>query len=195
MTDSIQVLSKRWEPAQLIAAKYKVIERVSRWSHNNQISLSCRDGEQEHSAFVLAHGDAIAPSRVDGVIVHQDSDFNGFLAAHNETYFRQIWDHLSEEFGAVFRMRLMKLEPKASLSFHEDFFRRIHIPIITNDRSFFFMNEGNQIPWLTDDIRVPGIQTYHLPADGRMYLVDTTRHHTVYNGGKTDRVHLVCSIP
>lgn len=193
MNNSISTSHKRWEPVRLVAAMHQVVERVN-WSHNNQISLSCRAGAQNHSVWVGAHGSAIEPSRVDGKIVRRDSDYTGFLAGFEHTYFYEIWDHMVREYGTACRMRLMKLEPKGCLSFHEDFFQRVHVPIITNDRSFFFINESNLVPWITSEIKVPSIETYHLPASGGMYLVDTKRHHTVYNGGNTARVHLVCSI-
>jgi hypothetical protein len=170
---------------------YQVVGRVN-WSHHKQITFSCRDGEQEHSTFVLAHGDPLKSSRVGGEMVRRDSDFNGFLAGFEDTYFYTIWKHLVSEYGHAYRMRLINLESHTGFSFHEDFFHRIHIPIITNDSAFFFINESD-MPVITDDIKITGMATYHLPSGG-MYLVDTTKHHTVYNGGSTDRVHLVCSI-
>jgi hypothetical protein len=131
---------------------------------------------------------------VDGKIVREDCWYDDFHPGFRHTYFYDLWKELRQEFGHVWRMRLMKLKPKDCLSFHEDFYMRFHIPIITNDRSFFFVNETNEVPWPVDGLRIPSICAYHLPADGSMYKVDTKRHHTVYNGGRTNRVHLVCSV-
>jgi hypothetical protein len=163
------------------------------WTENNQIALSCQRDECGLPCQELAHGSATLYSKVGGEMVRDDEWYDDFIPGFKHTYFYTIWNELKEEYGNVYRMRLMKLKYKECLSFHLDFYKRYHIPIITNDRSFLFINEANEIPWITDDIRVPGIVTYHLPAMGNMYLVDTLKYHAAYNGGNSDRIHLVFS--
>lgn len=74
----------------------------------------------------------------------------------------------------IFRARLMKLNPRTTLSWHRDFTPRIHIPIITSPGCFIVLKR----------------KLYHLEA-GKSYLVDTTLDHTAINCDKTDRWHLV----
>ncbi len=192
MTTTILTTDRQFDSNRLVAAMFQVTMDVG-WSENNQIALSCRQTELEIPHQELAHGSATLQSLVEGEMVRDDSWYTEFIPGFKHTYFYDVWNELKVEYG-VQRMRLMKLAPKEGLSFHADFYSRYHIPIITNDRAFLLINEFNEIPWIKDDVRVPSISTFHLPARGDMYWVDTTKHHTVYNGGDTDRIHLVCSL-
>ena len=195
MIDSIVRLEPKFEVARLIASMSEIVPIVG-WSRNNQIALTIDDGEWERGTpfLVTSHGNATKPSREDGEIVRHDSDFKRFIMEFRATYFYHVWETMMEETdGRVCRMRLMKLDHKGCLSFHEDFCIRYHIPIVTNPRAFFWMNESGQFPIPTDDIRLGALTAYHLPADGSVFKVDTTRHHTVYNGGREPRIHLVMS--
>jgi len=192
---SIQVLPKKWETRRLVVAMSQVVQRAN-WSDSNQISLSCREGEQEFNEWVYAHGDPVRPFTRDGHVIHQESDFGGFLKGFETAspYFFEIWKHLVSEYGHVYRMRLIKLRPRTCLSFHADYNRRIHIPIISNDRCYMVINETDQHPPKNSSTHVDSLETHRLSADGSMYLVDTRHPHTAFNGGEVDRVHLVCSI-
>ncbi len=193
MIDSIKRLPLTFEPVRLIAAMHQVADMVN-WTRNGQIALTTSYAESDGTAHFTAHGAATRPSRVDGDIVSSDSDYPVFISEFRDTYFFKVWEDMMQAVeGGICRMRLMKLEHKGCLSFHEDFCVRYHIPIVTNPRAFFFMNESGQFPIPTDDIRLGALAAYHLPADGSVFKVDTTRDHTVYNGGKPERVHLVMS--
>lgn len=192
VTDSITQLTNQYDTLNLTIAMCNIQTAVGGWTQNHQISLSCRDDSED--TLEAAHGEATFPSRVDGEIVRSDPDFGRFIPEFHNSYFHTIWKELKQDFGSISRMRLMMLRPKECLSFHEDFYRRLHIPITTNERSFFFINESDN-HWLeTDGIKLPSIATYHLPASGNAYVVDTTKYHSVYNGGRSDRIHLVCTI-
>lgn len=80
----------------------------------------------------------------------------------------------------MFRTRLMVLKPRECYSYHYDFTKRIHIPVITNENCFIVENR----------------QLRHLPADGNYYVVDTTKMHTALNGSRDnkDRLHIVGGI-
>jgi hypothetical protein len=75
----------------------------------------------------------------------------------------------------LYRVRLMKLKPSNCYFYHQDWSKRFHIPIKTNDKCFFIL-DGEVI---------------HLKADGSCYLIDTTKKHTALNGSREDRLHLV----
>lgn len=80
----------------------------------------------------------------------------------------------------MFRTRLMILKPRECYTYHYDFSKRIHIPVITNESCFIVENR----------------QLRHLPADGNYYVVDTTKMHTALNGSRDneDRLHIVGGI-
>ncbi len=37
-------------------------------------------------------------------------------------------------------------------------------------------------------------ESYHMPADGSAYITDNTKYHNFFNGGETDRLHLVATL-
>ena len=100
----------------------------------------------------------------------------------NEELSGTYFDVLYEKWSAicnVSRIRLIKLNPKRCLTWHTDACKRIHCPIITDERCKF----------------VIGDNAFHLPANGNSYLIDTTVPHTVFNGtSNVERIHLVGSI-
>ena len=75
----------------------------------------------------------------------------------------------------MYRSRLMTMRETSCYSYHKDPTKRIHIPLITNDKCFMVI----------DDI------VHRYPADGSYYIVDTTKMHTAINGSWEDRVHIV----
>ena len=67
------------------------------------------------------------------------------------------------------------LESKTCYTYHKDISKRIHIPIETNDKCFFVLDD----------------EVVRLPADGSVYEVDTTKIHTFINGSMNPRTHIV----
>ena len=41
----------------------------------------------------------------------------------------------------VYRARLMKLKPRTNYTYHQDYTKRFHIPLITNDKCFFVIDD------------------------------------------------------
>ena len=75
----------------------------------------------------------------------------------------------------LYRVRLMNLKSKICYTYHQDYGKRFHIPIITNDSCFFVIDDK--------------IKRY--PADGNWYIIDTTLKHTAVNASWKDRLHLI----
>ena len=94
-----------------------------------------------------------------------------------KTYFKQVYDTLSKHYK-LGRVRILKLDSRASLSYHRDPEARLHIPIITNPGALMVVDK----------------EAYHMKSDGSVYYVDTTQYHTALNGGDEPRVHLVATI-
>ena len=78
----------------------------------------------------------------------------------------------------LYRVRIMRLKSKTCYSYHQDWDKRFHLPIITNDKCFFII----------DDV----VSRY--PADGNFYIIDTTKTHTAVNASWEDRIHLIGDI-
>ena len=73
------------------------------------------------------------------------------------------------------RTRVLVLHPKTCYSLHRDTSKRIHIPVVTNEKCWMIVNK----------------EIMHLPADGRCYEIDTTQEHTALNGSWEARTHIV----
>jgi hypothetical protein len=101
----------------------------------------------------------------------------------------ELWARVLDTFRArPTRCRLARMHPGSSIKPHidydTDYSIRVHIPIMTNDGSFFFVR------------RRPSDEParYHLPADGRCWFINQGFIHWVENNGDTDRIHLILSL-
>lgn len=96
-----------------------------------------------------------------------------------ETYFKYSLfqlptiNRIMEKYGMK-RTRIMKSNPKTCLSIHQDLTKRIHIPLVTNDKCFMAIEDRN----------------YYLEP-GKIYLTNTTLRHTAVNASESLRVHIV----
>jgi hypothetical protein len=77
--------------------------------------------------------------------------------------------------NGMYRTRVMRMKPKTCYTYHRDRTKRMHIPLVTNEKCMF----------IVDDI------VYRYPADGKSYLIDTTLRHTAINASFEDRIHIV----
>ncbi len=76
----------------------------------------------------------------------------------------------------LYRTRIMKLKPKECYSWHRDRTTRAHLVIETTENCFMLIDKD----------------VMHIPANGKPYLLDTTKFHTAMNCTLDfDRIHLV----
>jgi len=109
-------------------------------------------------------------------------------------HFPQLKEFVKNSDIEFHRIRLMKLTPKGGeLTRHTDQVDpesfntvggliRIHYPLITNDKVEFKV-------WSPRGIK----QTVNMKV-GECWMLDTRKPHSVYNGGDSDRIHLVVDI-
>ena len=91
------------------------------------------------------------------------------------------WDNFLKSFPfKLYRARLMTMHPRTCYSIHTDMNPRIHIAIKTHRQARFIFT-------------VPPSNT-HLPADGSVWWIDTTKEHSAMNGSMEDRIHLVACL-
>ena len=79
----------------------------------------------------------------------------------------------------LYRTKFFKMKPKTCYSYHRDQTKRLHVPVITNDKCFL----------VVDDVVV------RTPVDGASYVIDTTKIHTAVNASFEERVHLIGCLP
>jgi hypothetical protein len=106
-----------------------------------------------------------------------ESLYSEFVNEFKNSYFKHVYDTLKSEFN-IGRVRLLKLKPRQSLSYHRDPEPRLHIPITTNPGALMIVDQF----------------ACNLKADGNVYYTDTTKYHTALNGGENDRIHMVITL-
>ena len=157
-----------------------VILNATTWGTNNQIGLTYRSGAVD----VWHDSTGSLYDRLNNVELVKESEFTELNPSTPE-YLTYILNELCKlqniEIG---RARFMRLLPKTGLSVHSDTSERYHLVVKTNKDAFIAQTMSNG-----------GIAAvcYRLPADSSFYRVDTTKKHFVYNGGATERIHLVIS--
>jgi hypothetical protein len=134
------------------------------FDERNQLCVTCRAGSQDP----LYEG----IGRLAGDL--KESDYSEITPMFKGTVFEQILLDLKITWG---RARIMCLKPHMCMSMHPDMGWRYHVALKTNPNSFLFFRDTQQ--------------AYHIPVDGYIYKMDTTKWHTAFNAGKKNRYHFV----
>lgn len=98
-------------------------------------------------------------------------------------YFKEMIQYLDSKGLQPRRTRILFLAPQSRMRWHQDgpsehYQVRLHIPIETNENSFFETEQGK----------------VHMPADGSGYFVHTNHFHRAVNFGDTGRYHFVAFV-
>lgn len=161
---------------------------MTTWEPMNQIGLNHR--QNADSVWSDAAGSLY--DRINKVHLASELDFNVWNRQCPQYVKNEINTLVEKEKFKLGRVRFMRLKPKTGLSVHNDAEWRYHLVLETNQNSYICQRHEFQSK--LSDIPIQSI-CYHLPCDENWYLVDTTQVHYVYNGGDTDRIHLVvCAI-
>ncbi len=142
------------------------------------ISLTTPDDGSEEDArgifWTKPNASGIEEQREEHV---DESIYTKFLEEAKDTYYYEVYKTLCEHYK-IGRVRILKLKPRTSLSWHRDPEPRLHIPIITTPGSL---------------VVVENFAT-NMPANGYAYFMNTVKYHNVMNGGEEDRIHLVATV-
>lgn len=105
-----------------------------------------------------------------------EKDFAHLCTVFAGTLFEDVYRSLERKY-VLGRVRIMNLHSKNCLTWHKDNSIRVHYPIKTQEGCFMIID--NEIKHLEQNI---------------WYRTDTLKNHTVFNGSKEDRLHLVATI-
>ena len=152
-----------WEDCQ------RIIETWG-WGELGQIGLTHQPGVRDPWRQLFAGVGLLSQIAPD----LQERDFTDLNEICYGTYIEEVYHSLPYQIG---RLRLLRVQPRRCYSVHRDSSMRLHLPLITNPSALMLFPDDNKI--------------VHLPADGRIFLTDTTRRHSAMNGGAEDRYHLV----
>ena len=147
--------------------KQQVLELVNTVMESNHISLQY-DSLTRDTSWLNAYGED---------------------KTRRERFFDQLQPQLKDtEIDRLFaslgfsmsRTRIFALDPNTvGYTVHRDTTARIHIPIVTAELARFYSYEPEE--QCCD----------FMPADGSIYYVDTTKHHTFKNLSPITRIHIV----
>jgi hypothetical protein len=170
----IKKLDKQYD-LQRILLEWNNIKNLEHWHNNNQMSIHHR-GEISYTDgcnSLYYDFDGVKGTRTKKDIIRNSRDYKHINPIFKGTIFEEI---IEEHKG--WRGRLMIMKPKTVYTVHHDASERMHLPISTNDSSYFVFPENNHVE--------------HIPANGYLYKVNTTETHTFFNADiKLDRIHMV----
>ena len=111
-------------------------------------------------------------------VLLKESDFKFIVTHFKGTLFETVYNVLNEKYN-LGRVRLIRSNPRACLSWHLDDTTRIHFPIKTQTGCFMVID---------DEIK-------HLPHNTWWHTHTYHTFHTAFNASNEDRIHLVaCAI-
>jgi hypothetical protein len=102
-----------------------------------------------------------------------ERDFNIVSKTFKGTIFEDLYEKLKQKHN-IGRLRIMKMNPRNCLSWHQDTTPRLHI-VLNSQKGNFMVIE--------DEIR-------HLPQY-TCWITETTNNHTAFNSSKDMRIHIV----
>jgi hypothetical protein len=170
--DEIQIINElnlHYDVARLWNDCRSIIETWG-WGELGQIGLTHQPGVIDPVRQIFNGVGSL--SRISPAL--QERHFTDLNEVCYGTYIEEVYRSLPYKIG---RFRLMRVQPRRCYSIHCDSSMRLHLPLITNPSALMLFPDDNKI--------------LHLPADGRIFLIDTTRRHSAMNGGLEDRYHLV----
>ena len=168
---------------------FNIIDQIKQWSKDdnnlydfnaiciNQIPNdpnSINGGNIRGLYWTYPKEDWKEEQRLDPV---NEKNYTEICKAFEGTYVEELYNKIKNRWK-VGRLRFLMKPPRSCLSWHRDPEKRLHIPIITNPGCRMVIED----------------ESFHMPADGSVYITDNTKYHNFFNGGETDRLHLVATL-
>lgn len=153
------------------------------WGKTNQVCITTTKADPDNYHFGAGSLYLNITENKDGNLTSQlkdnpptEADFTEIAGVFKGTPFEKIVEELRKYF-IIGRVRLMRSNPKSTLSWHWDDTIRLHYPIETHEGCFM----------------VIGSEIKHLEA-GKWYETNTLPKHTAFNGSFNYRTHLVVNV-
>ena len=174
---------------KLKAVYFNTVEKVIEWSKDdpslydfnaicvNQIPndpLSIRGGNIRGLYWTYPKEDWNEEKRLNRV---EETNYTELCKPFKNTYVEEIYNEIKERWK-IGRFRFLMKPPRSCLSWHRDPEKRLHIPIITNPGCRMVIED----------------ESFHMPADGSLYITDNRKYHNFFNGGEVNRIHLVATL-
>jgi|TARA_R110000851_G_scaffold49490_1_gene119060 hypothetical protein len=150
-----------------IREEYEKIKDIVPWE-NGQTSINYRDIEDEdkHLGGCGWHKEYFTRGHV----------FQKDYILYNEEYHNTLIKGVLTQYQC-YRSRFLTRKSGTCYQWHNDNDYRLHIPIYSDPGNYFAFEKGIE--------RL---------EPGYVYMVNTTKKHSFFNGSKTDRIHIVGNI-
>ncbi len=171
---------------KLKSAYHNIIEKMIEWSKDdpdlydfnaiciNQIPndpLSIRGGNIRGLYWTYPKESWQEEQRLKSI---KENDYKQICEPFIGTYVEEIFNKIKNRWE-IGRLRFLMKPPRSCLSWHRDPEKRLHIPLITNPGCRMVIED----------------ESFHMPADGSVYITDNTKYHNFFNGGEIERIHIV----
>lgn len=175
----VSVIGASFDPTRLMTEYETLVERFALrhspradGSTLRSISLTHRPGASE--PLYDGNNTQFNPDTNEKFFL--ESDFTEFNTTFIDTGFYSVYNQLPFRVG---RMRVNYLPPLTVFTMHVDSAPRAHIVLSTNPNCVLMSGD---------------YQTHHVPADGNLYIFDTTQPHTAINASREGRVHITIAL-
>ena len=174
---------------RLKAVYFNTIKKIIEWSKDdpnlydfnaicvNQIPndpLSIRGGNIRGLYWTYPKENWHEEKRLNRV---DETSYTELCKPFKNTYVEEVYNEIKERWK-IGRFRFLMKPPRSCLSWHRDPEKRLHIPIITNPGCRMVIED----------------ESFHMPADGSLYITDNRKYHNFFNGGEVNRIHLVATL-
>lgn len=172
-----------------------LIENIGKYPRYNELKSFIMDFYEEHDLHNSGQYALQGKDKHDGQFCCLRKKFGGTFTGHDDrthstlleifegTEIETLFNWLSGYTVCRSRIFVLGQGNKSEYGIHTDPTKRLHVPIITNEScGFNFYDENKNL-----------VYTDFLPADGSVYIVDTTVFHNTQNTAAEDRIHVVCS--
>ena len=150
------------------------------WQSFGQFCLTVRseaikEGKSDKELFFDFNGSLAAIK--NHIKTVYESEFDTIHPLLAGTYTEEVLKQVMAKYPNVGRVRWLMLKPKTCYSMHMDpDWYRLHIPVKTNPKSFFIVDE----------------QYFTMPEVGKMYAIHPQPNHTAVNANlHEERLHIV----
>lgn len=183
----VKKIDLKFDLEPIIFGLNSLLEKIDWHPKHSQIGLTQSIGPTATESWYDATGSLLYEWLSDEVdenglplkkqIQKREDEFRYLVPELRDTVFERLISSLNERYK-LGRIRLMNMGPRKCMTWHVDGEPRLHIPIVTNPGAHLVIEN----------------EAHHLQADGSVYIADTTRWHTAFNGGLQSRIHLVACV-
>lgn len=159
---------------------HEITEFTDQFPNTNQINVRKPPHISDSQAITYGVGSLHDPKTFK--LVYNEYQWTQYITMFKNTYIEQIIEQIiplaALNNQVITRARILTLQPKTCLSYHTDIKKqtRYHIPIYTNNKCMFIINDTVE----------------RMRETGTLYTLDPTKIHTAINADQSlKRIHLV----